>query len=279
VIAVDDANVYWVAGGQTAAKTSIMRQARSGGPTELVAPTSSPIELLSDGSHLYWGLSEGILSVPVGGGSVVTLAPGVDQTCLAVDSENVYWTQVSATGSSVLSVPKAGGQVQTIASVNGSTAIVPFGIGLDDTSIYWVDGALFKVAKAGGTVTTLVGGSGLSGDAGLLDRGCALVVEGGSVLLLDMIGSAIDLVSVPSAGGELPTPLGTAPSPFIVVDTVDAFWISTQPTLSIDSIALDGGTPSVIVSPVAMSLYGLALSSDRTLYWTTGAQVQSFKLH
>jgi hypothetical protein len=59
----------------------------------------------------------------------------------------------------------------------------PHAIGVDETSVYWEDGALFKVAKAGGAVTTLLGGSGLSGDAGLLDRGCGSLLSHGVLAL------------------------------------------------------------------------------------------------
>jgi hypothetical protein len=235
------------------------------------------MQLLSDGSNLYWALAEGILQVPSAGGPIVTLAPAADQACLAIDDANVYWTEASATGSNVLSVPKGGGQVQTLASADGSTVIVPFAIEVDETSVYWLDGALFKVAKGGGAVTTLLGGSGLSGDAGFLDRGCeSLLIEGSSALLFDMIGATNELVRIPSTGQVPPTPLTAAESFLLVADMGQAFWISSQPSLTIDSVSIDGGSPTTVVSPVAMNINGLAISNG-TLYWTTGAQVQSLK--
>jgi hypothetical protein len=279
-IAVDDASVYWVALGQTAAASRLLKKSRSGGsPVTIVQTlgTSLPESpMVSDGSSLYWGSASAIVEVPVSGGPVVTLAPASFETCVAVDADNVYWTELSSDGSVVLRVPKGGGAVETIASVTGNTAIVPFAIGLDETRVYWEDGALFSVDKSGGSVTTVLGGSGTTSDAGLLPRGCkSIVIDSGSAFLIDRIGSASDLVSVPLAGGAAPSPLATVGSPLIVADSQRVAWWLVEPALVIQSISLDGGTPSVIAMPQAQSIDDMAIASDGTLYWVTGQQVQS----
>jgi hypothetical protein len=84
---------------------------------------------------VYWTTGKGstVMKVPLGGGSITTLASGHPAWAVTVDATSVYW----ATGSegSVLKVPLAGGPIITLASGQSDTAAVA----VDATSVYWTN--------------------------------------------------------------------------------------------------------------------------------------------
>jgi hypothetical protein len=127
-----------------------------GSPSVLVSPTVPGHRnnlvgwfLANDGRALYWSMSEllagmagtsAILSVPLDGGSVVTLAADKSgKMDIATDGTSVYWTTGGPDGS-VVKVPVGGGAPVTLATGQPGT----WGIAVDATSVYW--------ASAGGVM-------------------------------------------------------------------------------------------------------------------------------
>jgi hypothetical protein len=126
-IAVDGSNVYWV--NQGLGNTgSVMQLSLAGGdPTPLATNEQYPQGIAVDADHVYWtnfAYAGSIKSVPIGGGTVATLASDpsmINTEDLAIDANNVYWVNAGDAGDTVnrgtvMRVPLAGGSLLTIAS-------------------------------------------------------------------------------------------------------------------------------------------------------------------
>jgi len=111
-----------------------------------------------------------ILSAPLAGGTVTTLASAQTPLWIAVDANNVYWpnggSQVAGNlqPAGIMKVAVAGGTPRMIAP-----ATLPEVVAIDATNIYWVDGrpatksgAIIKAPLAGGTATCIATGPLLS---------------------------------------------------------------------------------------------------------------------
>jgi hypothetical protein len=107
-------------------------------PTRLVGPEGPNVRsnIATDGQWIYWiEYDAGTLKkVPVGGGSVVTLATGQNNaTGLAVYAGTVYWT-IFATPGSVMSMPADGSASPTVVAPDLRN---PLDVAVDATYVYW----------------------------------------------------------------------------------------------------------------------------------------------
>ncbi len=153
-LAVDDSFVYWADGtGATVYKLPI-----TGGTRMDLAPAGEVRDMATDGVNVYWLSSSSVLSVPAGGGTPVTLAPGGSNPgSIATDGTSVYWSNWSnLTGSRVSKVPVGGGSPTVLAQSDD----VEEGMVIDATHAYWVEGGgqIKKVPLAGGAAVTLATG-------------------------------------------------------------------------------------------------------------------------
>lgn len=95
-LAVDDQNVYWVANGSLDAKRSkIQKASKNGGSVVTLASEQDggSRAIAADETTVYWTTDHAIMSVPIDGGPVATLAPSeYTPRDIAVDDKNIYWT-------------------------------------------------------------------------------------------------------------------------------------------------------------------------------------------
>jgi hypothetical protein len=276
------------------------------------------LPLAQNDASVYWlysgpGYADGgsVMTVPKCGGAARTLATGQPFLgAIAVDSENVYWTNLSdQSHGSVMSLPIHGAVPVTLAAGGD-----PGGIALDATSIYWTDafgGTVIKMPKCGGAPTTLATkqyGAGViatnttqacwtlnngnfpdtpvsvvcmsssGGTQFTVASGSAvywgLALDETAAYLIEGDGSgAGTILAAPLAGGT-PLTLGAGDPAGIAVDDTNVYW-TTAP--------FDGGTGSLIRVPkqggVAVTLVAgqndpgsVAVDAQR-VYWTDDPSV------
>src|SRR5262249_6845382 len=121
-----------------------------------------------DGANVYYtmhdvyGLGDAIMKVPAGGGASTKLSSSSGANGIAVDANDVYWTDADGT---VMKVPIAGGAATAIVSGQQD----PMAITLDGTNVYWTclgfwggkdppNGTVMKMPIAGGPPVLLAYG-------------------------------------------------------------------------------------------------------------------------
>jgi hypothetical protein len=155
-IAVDATRVYW-SEDHSGSSGAIVEMTLGGGTPVTLAKTASTSRIAIDTNDVYYTdyTAGSVWSVPILGGSPTELASAMlDVYSIAVDSTNLYFTY----GTSIMSLPIAGGTATTIATSAGNPA---YGLTIDASNVYWTTGGDFqsgpilKVAKTGGTIVTL----------------------------------------------------------------------------------------------------------------------------
>ncbi len=257
-IAVDAENLYWT---EDYFDGDVMKLPLDGGVVSTVAKSPYAGFLAVDLSNLYWVTSTTVVQAPLDGGTPVTLlATGQSQAYgIAVDSQNVYWTTLGASGSSdgsVMSVPIGGGTATQDSSPPSPMSFA--GIVVNATNVYWGSstGEIMTAPLDGGAPTTLASGQGPPSAIALdaanlywnaqnsivklsLDGGPPVTLAtgtGGISIALDSSnvyypnGNGNALVSVPIAGGALTTvandSYGTPLS--VVVDANHVYWTESH---------------------------------------------------
>lgn len=135
-IAVDSTSVYWTDDSSgTVNKVPI----QGGTPTTLASGEMEPAFLALDSTSLYWiaGDSNGgfVKKVPLAGGTVTTLATTRGVAGIALDAQNVYWTD--AVDGSVMSVPITGGTPTTLTTGENNPTFSIGQIAVHGTKLYW----------------------------------------------------------------------------------------------------------------------------------------------
>jgi len=253
----------------------------------LAAQQRTPVGLAIDSSHAYWTTETGLFAVPIGGGSVATLASGaggaLDPNVLAIDSTNAYW----GSGAGLQRTPLDGGSSMMLVA-----SVYPEGVAVNGANVYWTgDNALKQVPLAGGTPITLAAmqpnpdgvtldtqrvywgtnGDDLQGGGGVLavplDGGAPITlasdfggpstvaVGGGNIYLsdsMDVYPGGVNSAPLDSDGGETPMSIVSPPSASAVIasfaiDGNTVYYSSNDGT--VHKAPLDGsGQPTLLVS-------------------------------
>jgi hypothetical protein len=259
-VRVNAANVYWNGLDPVHNSGIVMTAPLSGGtPTTLYAipPTFQGqvggIDI--DATNLYWTTGPpvyGVLMMPLGGGSVSTIATTMDVPVevRAFGSRAFFTTYYSG---DVIAVPIAGGPATALYS-NGSQA-PQTDVAPSASDVYFsVQGELFSVPTGGGSVSTIVGLNG--GDP------WHLVVDSANVYWADY--GSWTIMQAPLSGGPAITLASTTQPPgYIAVDT-GAVYFTAGVGCSVCSVPIGGGA----VKSYASGYYAEGIAVDATyIYW------------
>jgi hypothetical protein len=144
-VVLDATNVYWEnvststtfheigCGGECETAetfTEVLSVPRAGGKVTTLATTPPSLQqagtttLAVDADSVYFVSQGSLVSVPIGGGAVKTIAssPWVPDS-FAFDGTSFYWGAVSCTGALVARVAKTGGPVTSLLEVDGAQAV------------------------------------------------------------------------------------------------------------------------------------------------------------
>jgi hypothetical protein len=228
-----------VACEDTCAPTCLVSLATSTGPIVGIAVDANSVYWLDSGPCLGdasdCSSSEGtVMSVPKSGGTPTTLASGQSSVnAIAVDDENVYWTDSGpffppgplVYSGKVMKIAKSGGTPVTLASHRDVTEYLALG----SRDLYWLEGD-FVASGGGAEVTTHV-------------------------------------MKMPKSGGSpiqfaLSAPPYFIPGAVLAVDATSVYWNNF---FDLVKAPLGGGTPTTLVSPPdggsSLQTIGLAVNS------------------
>lgn len=244
-----------------------------------LATSPDPQYVAVDAKNVYWtdlGSSSGgstqtgsVFSVPIDGGTVVTLATGLASPGgIAVDATDVYWVDfgVITPPGDVMKIPIGGGTPVTLAtSSNNGT---PHDIAIDASNVYWTDGnAVWQMPKSGGTPVMLAQGTLTSGVA----------VDSSYVYWADEEGGGD--AGPTNSGMVLKTPIGGGTTVTIAtgqniplgvqVDAASVYWVNQGDVTTADGTIMKAplaGGSAVTLATGQDIVFDLAVDST-TVYW------------
>jgi hypothetical protein len=237
-IAVDASSVYFTDGNAG----TVMKVPIGGGPTTTLASGQAGARAIAvDATHVYWtsyssaGCPDddgpcspdgAIRRVPISGGVATTLASGqASPAGLAVDEQNVYWTNsgMRIQDGAVMRVARAGGTPTTLASGQ-------WGVGAD---IAVGSGHVFWTGNSGGTETPTVrkvpiDGGGVTVVVSSLSNGAGIAVDPWRIYWVNFDVAGGSVRSMPIDGGS-PTVLADQVNPRgLAIDGTNVYWTESS---------------------------------------------------
>jgi hypothetical protein len=255
-VRVNATNVYWNGLDDPVHQSGVVMTVPLGGgtPTTLYSGSVGGIDI--DATNIYWTAGwltgNGLLKMPLGGGTVSTIATLMDvpKEVRAFGSRVFFTTTYSG---DVIAVPIAGGPSTVLYSTG--LQIAQSDVAPSASDVYFtVAGELLSVPPGGGSVSTIVGVNG--GDA------WHLVVDSANVYWADY--GSWTIMQAPLSGGPAITLASTTQPPgYIAVDT-GAVYFTAGVYCSVCSVPIGGGA----VTTYASGYYAEGIAVDATyIYW------------
>ena len=277
-MAIDAANLYWLADDAIAGGDTIKRTSLDGGSsTTLVSGVDAFRPFAVGPSGLYWirwdiradssNSIEYLEHTSLDGASSTDLLGPSDAGLwgLAVDAANVYFTM----GKAVVKLPLAGGSPTTLATTETPLCRMV----VDATHVYWsnyrttdfssgaaIDGSVMKVPLGGGTATVIAGGQDPTG---------GLAVDAQSVYWTTR--TAVMRAGLDGSGA---TTLASGTPSSVAVDASSIYWTVGADRYSggaVMKMPREGGA-SVKIAVGQDSPWSIAVNST-SVYWTTSGAV------
>lgn len=215
-------------------------------PTFIADIPALPKMLAIDESNVYWIDSTSVNYVSVNGGTITTLASGLDSPVnITLDSQNVFWVETiccahGQTGS-IKKVPISGGTVTTLIDEVDAPQLVV----LDAPNMYWIEGGpigeeegfgrIAKMPIEGGIISTVI--SGITGGS------MPIAVDDLHVYFADRW----TIKKVSQEGGSIEN---LAIANFyihdITTDGISVYWIEDGPFTKIGKVSVNGGVEEIL---------------------------------
>ncbi|MDP8999821.1 MAG: hypothetical protein M3O46_06895 [Myxococcota bacterium] len=222
--------------------------------------------------------------------TVVATVTGAPIWDIAVDSANVYWTQIAVNSSSgIVSYKPFAGSMTTlsITSTGDPTIDDPRGIAVDNHNMYWVDVANGAVEALSLNTAKYVLLRPSQRDGGVLDSPTDITSDGTNVYWVTFDGQQI--ISAPIGGGgplTIVAPRENHPHA-ITFDQNNVYWVdygdaaAATPTGSVKQAPKVGCTADAATCPVLLAQnedkpWDVAVD-DTSVYWTDHANPGSVK--
>jgi hypothetical protein len=192
-----------------------------------------------------------------------TYVANVRASSIAVDPDNVYWTESDLPGGAVVMLPKSGDPAVTIRS---STSSIPDGLAVDSTSVYW--GEFGGGPDGGGSIDSLPLSSDFSVDGGVPPN---LLAAGGAQVLA-LSGSTLCFGAqvvgcLPATGGPVTVlnPVQGGPVLSMAVDSANVYWTVFSTNGAVFSAPIAGGPVNLLVAHTDRPI-GIAVDTN-SVYW------------
>ena len=194
-----------------------------GEPVLVVAPPWNAIDIVLDGSTLFFNDNDVIYKVAIAGGAPSKVTDANTWTLtnpqFLVDATSVFWVNdYGGNSASFATAPKAGGSSSLVGNTIGDVASFT----MDDAFIYWTEwspsgtGDVFRMPKAGGVVTTI---------AAAQPDPVGIAVDATYVYWASRSGGAV--LKAPKGGGApLTVASGQSRPSYVAVDEVAVYWMT-----------------------------------------------------
>jgi hypothetical protein len=261
----------------------------------LLGSVATPGTITTDGSNLYIGSGNDVVSMPIAGGAASTLYPAATPCCVVGITQaggNLFWIDPNGDpdATAIFSGPAGGGTPAKIYSgfATGQPIVDGSGIATDGTRLYAADevGGGVVAMNLDGTGITVLGsryGGGFSTEH--LNR---IAVSGGVIYVADegcnCSGGTItpQIVSIPVGGGAFTTLFdagaGFAVRPHDIAVVGSTIFFTDSVNNTIWKMPTSGGTPTVFIAGAPFTRVESLTALGNTLYVTDSGAGAVYKV-